>query len=343
MLLFLSKKARKNKVITQNQNDFGTTVSFSSVHLKEKDHKVRLEQFEQFLALGKLRHFRQAAEQCNLSTSALTRSIQTLEQELDCELVTRSTRSVHLTEAGEIFLTYCHDTLSNLSELKTKLTKHKSNECEKIVIGYTMDATTIVPLACGKFMQHHPETSIEMHLYSQSQLDEKLKLNEIDLAIGNSQSNVPESALVRLPDQLVLFVHNTHPLVTTEDIDRKALAPFPMLSCLSSSSSVQKMLQDAATALHKVSTIKVGNIEQITQTVKDAKHVAIAGIEHAKTIESNADLVIIKPSQESQQLALAVTTANKFSLQHQAIQLLSYIADEVKLQTGESLEQVEGY
>ncbi|AXT31388.1 LysR family transcriptional regulator [Pseudoalteromonas tunicata] len=323
------------------QNEFGLTVSISSVHLKEKDHKVRLEQFEQFLALGKLRHFRQAAEQCNLSTSALTRSIQTLEQELDCELVARSTRSVNLTDAGEQFLIYCQDTLTQLKEIKTKLAKHKKNLIDKIIIGYTMDATTIVPLACGKFMQQHPEISIEMHLYTQTQLNEKLKINELDIAIGSSQNHLPENQIVQLPDQLVLFVSKNHPLAFATEIDRTALNPYPMLSCLSSSIQVQKMLQDAAVALHKVSTVKVGNIDQITQTVKDNKHVAIAGIEHTNTIDGNPDLMIIKPTQESQKLALSLTTSRDFNLQHQALQLLSYIADEVKLQTGAQLESIE--
>ena len=68
---------------------------------------MRFEQLEQFVALGSLHHFRQAAEQTKISTSALTRSIQTLEDEIGCELVKRSTRSVKLTEQGELFLNYC--------------------------------------------------------------------------------------------------------------------------------------------------------------------------------------------------------------------------------------------
>jgi len=46
--------------------------------LIKRDYKVRFDQLEQFVALGVLRHFRQAAEKTKISTSALTRSIQTL-------------------------------------------------------------------------------------------------------------------------------------------------------------------------------------------------------------------------------------------------------------------------
>ena len=81
-------------------------------------YKVRFEQLEQFVALGVLRHFRQAAEKTQISTSALTRSIQTLEDEVGYELVTRSTRSVKLTKEGELFLEYAQQTLNNLEETK---------------------------------------------------------------------------------------------------------------------------------------------------------------------------------------------------------------------------------
>ena len=79
---------------------------------------MRFEQLEQFVALGLLRHFRQAAEQTQISTSALTRSIQTLETELGYELVTRSTRSVKLTQAGELFLDFAKNTLNELEQIK---------------------------------------------------------------------------------------------------------------------------------------------------------------------------------------------------------------------------------
>jgi DNA-binding transcriptional LysR family regulator len=76
---------------------------------------VRFEQLEQFVALGILRHFRQAAEQTRISTSALTRSIQTLEDEMGYALVKRSTRSVKLTQEGDkdrVLL----DTVNNIAQ-----------------------------------------------------------------------------------------------------------------------------------------------------------------------------------------------------------------------------------
>ena len=58
-----------------------------------------LRQLRHLVALADYRNFGRAAEAINLSQPAFSRSIQTLERDLDCELVERSSRStllVHL-------------------------------------------------------------------------------------------------------------------------------------------------------------------------------------------------------------------------------------------------------
>ena len=53
---------------------------------------------EIFLLLAETLHFGRAAEHGNLSPSALSRTIQRLESELDCRLFDRGNREVRLTE-----------------------------------------------------------------------------------------------------------------------------------------------------------------------------------------------------------------------------------------------------
>ena len=126
---------------------------------------MRFEQLEQFIALGMLRHFRQAAEQTKISTSALTRSIQTLEEEIGYELVKRSTRSVHLTDAGELFLDYAKNTLSELALTKQRIFQSINGTIEKkLIIGYTNKASSVVPISCGQFLNQYPHIKIEMQL-----------------------------------------------------------------------------------------------------------------------------------------------------------------------------------
>jgi DNA-binding transcriptional LysR family regulator len=54
-----------------------------------------------FAAVARARSFTRAAGQLGISQSTLSQTIRNLEEQLDVRLLTRSTRSVALTEAGE--------------------------------------------------------------------------------------------------------------------------------------------------------------------------------------------------------------------------------------------------
>ena len=56
------------------------------------------------LVLGRTLNFRQAAGQLHLSQSALSTQIQRIEDALGVRLFDRTTRTVRLTAAGEVFL-----------------------------------------------------------------------------------------------------------------------------------------------------------------------------------------------------------------------------------------------
>lgn len=286
---------------------------------------MRFDQLEQFLALGNLRHFRQAAEKTNISTSALTRSIQTLEDEIGCELVKRSTRSVKLTEQGELFLAYCKNTLNELEHAKKQI--HQSlygRDQQKLVIGYTNQASKIVPLSCGQFLADFPNVKIEMQLQDEQELSRKLQLGEIDISVYLQTACQVESD-VHLPDQLIMFVAKHHPLATKESIRRDELLEYSMFGCFSQSKPIQLMLNEAIDSLNKASSVKIGNIEQVIQGLKTSPSFAIASIEHAKTIAQDPNLVVLKTNKALEQEQLVVQTNHNLGSSSYISHLLSLI------------------
>src|SRR5215475_1442894 len=63
-----------------------------------------LMELEAVVVLARCRNFRVAAAELNRSRSAVSHAVATLEQRLGVRLFNRTTRSVSLTEAGELFV-----------------------------------------------------------------------------------------------------------------------------------------------------------------------------------------------------------------------------------------------
>ena len=291
----------------------------------KRDYKVRFEQLEQFVALGQLRHFRQAAETTQISTSALTRSIQTLEDEVGYELVKRSTRSVRLTNEGELFLEYAQNTLIELENTKKRLHQSLNGfNSEKLVIGYTNTASAVVPVSCGQFLAQFPHVKIEMQLQEQTELSRKLQLGEIDISVCSQLINSIGSD-IHLPDQLILFVAKHHPLANKSDISKQDLSDYPIYGCFSQSKQVQTMLNEAIEALNKASSIKVGSIEQVMDGLNNSNHFAIASIEHANAIAEHGELVQLKTNKDLGHEQLIVKASQQVATGEHVKQLLSLI------------------
>ncbi|WP_372767993.1 LysR family transcriptional regulator [Pseudoalteromonas sp.] len=258
---------------------------------------MRLEQLEQFIALANHQHFRKAAEVCNLSTSALTRSIQTLEIDLSCNLLTRSTRSVKLTAAGEVFLQYCQQALDNHALLQQKLRKFSNNKNEKLIIGYSPEAIGLVPQACGKFMQQFPNISIEMKLQDTDTLTENVRNGQIDLAI-NSPMNPNTGCFINLPEQVVLFCHKNHPIIQNQKIHISQLTELPILATVCTNQALSKLINQAASNLNKLDSLRLGTFEQIVSKLNDCKHIALTTLDMMQKISNDQSLVNLSSSME---------------------------------------------
>lgn len=74
-----------------------------------------LDGVEAFIVVAELRNFRAASRQLRISPSALSQKIRVMEDRIGVPLLTRTTRSVGLTQAGQIFLDRARPALDDLS------------------------------------------------------------------------------------------------------------------------------------------------------------------------------------------------------------------------------------
>ena len=76
-----------------------------------------------FLHLSRSLHFGRTSKECHVSPSALSRTIQRLEEQAGAALFVRDRRSVALTDEGRLLQGFAHDTLTRFDALEERLTR----------------------------------------------------------------------------------------------------------------------------------------------------------------------------------------------------------------------------
>ena len=86
-----------------------------------------------FHAVAEAGSFTNATINLNLSQSAISRQIQSLEQDLKVQLFERHARGLTLTENGEYVFKTAHEVISKLKEVETSLGDQKNKPTGKLM------------------------------------------------------------------------------------------------------------------------------------------------------------------------------------------------------------------
>lgn len=165
-----------------------------------------------FHSVAEAGSFTRAAEQLNLSQSAISRQVSALEADLGVPLFARHARGLMMTEQGETLYRTVHDVLLKLQSTVSSLTKSTERPTGKLKV------TTTVGLGTGwltsrvhEFLELYPEVQLEINL-----LDEELDLatRQADCAIRLRQ---PQQADII---QRKLFTVHFHIYASPEYLNR---------------------------------------------------------------------------------------------------------------------------
>jgi len=138
-------------------------------------------QIKTFIALVENRSLSKAAEKMDIAVSAVSRRLKELEANLGVQLIQRTTRKMHLTEAGEKFYMRCERLLDELEEAKQEASNSATtlSGTLKIATPLSFGVAHLSP-AIAAFMHLHPQIKIDLDMS-----DRRIDLVEegLDLAI----------------------------------------------------------------------------------------------------------------------------------------------------------------
>ncbi len=180
---------------------------------------------EKFLALAKLLHFGRAARTVHVSPSALTRSIQRLENEIGHELFIRDRRTVTLTETGSVFLAYAERVLGEWERCKTLIESQNDEIRGSLSIYSSVTAVySILSEILKPFQNRYPNVQI------------KLSTGTVADAIDRVLDGASDCAIAALPDTLPAGIE-FYNLVTTPLVFISPIG-FPKVPALTDDGSV---------------------------------------------------------------------------------------------------------
>lgn len=141
-------------------------------------------QLEAFVAVASRGRFTEAARQLGLSQPALSRQLQSLEQELGLRLLVRTSRGATLTDPGARFLRRAREALDALRQGTSELHELSQTPRGPVAIGAlpTVGAY-ILPALVEESVKRHTELRLRLVEGLSHELEERVASGELDLAV----------------------------------------------------------------------------------------------------------------------------------------------------------------
>ena len=185
-------------------------------------------------AIARHGSFTRAAEELHLAQSALSQQVRRLEAELGIDLLNRTSRSVSVTQAGQVVLDYARRVLDEVDGLHLELEELSGVLRGKVAIGAIWPTGSYdLPGLLGTFHERHPGVEIHLVEHTADHLLDRLRRDDLDCAFASVDTDTlgDEFAATKLfEEELVATVAPDHRLARAEHVTLQELAGEPLIA-----------------------------------------------------------------------------------------------------------------
>lgn len=194
---------------------------------------LEFHQLQYAVAVAEELNFTRAADKVSISQSTLSHQLAKLEDELGVKLFERTSRSVHVTQAGEDFVRRARLMLTDMVATQQSMEAFRGLLKGTLRIG-TIASTGAIENATllAHFHQRHPNLNFSIVQAGTYDLLKRLHSGEIDIAILTQPADNMYEEIEFTPlaeDYYVLAVPPDHPLAGREEIDLEEAADEPFV------------------------------------------------------------------------------------------------------------------
>lgn len=207
--------------------------------------------------------FSKAASQLNCTQSAVTQTINSLENELNCTLLIRSHNGVRLTETGKELLPFIIDADASLKRLANYAERLVDGKEIPIRIGaFSSVSNTWLPEILYQYQSKHPNIAFDIRIGTDT-LSNWLLSGEVDLALGDKERCKTFSWHPLMDDPYYAVLPASYINDGQQSITQEEFASFPLIMAplnvldkhldTISNRTIDVSCDDDSTLLHMVS------------------------------------------------------------------------------------------
>lgn len=296
---------------------------------------MRLEQLQAFLAIAATGNFGQAAKQCAVTQSTVSRQIQSLETAIGTPLFHRNAQ-VKLTLAGERLLPYARRICSSWDNAKSEIDELISGKQSELCVAAIHSVCAYhLPPVLQRFCRMYPQTQLRITALGSDRALKVLRDNLIDVAIVMNNRFLTASAdMVVTPlyrEGIEVLIAKTHPLASLEQLTWQDLANYPQV-VFKDGYGMQRYVQEqlANRGLSPITTIELNSLDAFRGVVRQGDMLAV--LPQSALVEARRDPgLLVKPLTEVEEFreVVLVTTRDRLEIPpiqyfcQQIVQLLS--------------------
>ena len=193
---------------------------------------MELHQLRCFVAAAEELHFGRAAQRLEMLPSALGRYIRLLEDDLGTRLMTRTTRSVTLTDDGVVLLKEARALLAQADNLAVKFQARGRKQGAIIRVGAIDSAAAgLLPMLLSDFREQRPDVTVRLTEDKTIRLLPALLSGRLDMALVRPPQKPDKRLefLFLLHETAVVAVPDHHPLASRKRVTVADLAEQPLI------------------------------------------------------------------------------------------------------------------
>lgn len=191
-------------------------------------HMLILKYIEGIAKAGSLRG---AAEQLNITPSALIRRIQSVEEELGVEIFERHPSGLRPNIAGEILLKHIRDQFADMDRVKSRIADLSGMRAGHINIATTREVVPFfLPALIKRHLEEFPAVTFSVSLYERGEAEASLLDNTNDIAIVYEPIRLADFQTVCSVAQPVFCIMSAdHPLAQKAALKIYECNDYPLL------------------------------------------------------------------------------------------------------------------